>query len=124
MVALARVIEMGKGTLYIYFETRDHLLLALFCEKLEYCSTKFIATLPETVSDHEFASVYNDILSKDPVYLLLASLWLGTAQSGSGPSVDEQVIPQKIKQVMEQYSARNLFISNACRILHGIRSDV
>jgi AcrR family transcriptional regulator len=177
MVVLARIIDMAKGTLYLYFETRDHLLLALFCEKLEQCSVKFIAALPEAASDHEFVSIYYDTLFTDPVYLALvsrlesviehnvstaelviskqmmletitrmatsvserlsltqpqsvdviiscASLWLGTAQSDTGPKVAEEAIPEDVKQMMQQFSARNVFITNACRILNGIRTNV
>ncbi|MFT6435322.1 MAG: AcrR family transcriptional regulator [Candidatus Azotimanducaceae bacterium] len=177
MVVLARMIDMAKGTLYLYFETRDHLLLALFCEKLEQCSVKFMTALPEAASDLEFVSIYYDTLFTDPVYLALvsrlesviehnvstaelvsskqmmletinrmatsvsqrlslsqpqaidliiscASLWLGTAQTDTGPKVDEQALPQDVKQMMQQFSARNLFITNAGRILNGIRTDV
>lgn len=177
MVALARMTDMAKGTLYLYFETREHLLLALFCKKQEQCSTKFIKALPKAASDLEFASIYFDTLFTDPAYLSLASrlasviehnvptaaliaskhmmvetinrmatsvseriplshpqafdviisfasLWLGTAQSDTGPKIDEQILTQDIKQIMQQFSARNLFIPNACRILNGIRTDV
>lgn len=177
MAAVGRLAGVAKGTLYLYFETREDLMLALFCEKLEQCAVKFVNTLPTVASDLEFASAYYDTLIADPVYLPLASrmdsviehnvstealvaakrtmadtinrmslsvshtlslsadqtfdailscasLWLGAAQTDAGPSSDNRELPEDVRQIMRQFSSRNLFTTNACRILHGIRAGL
>jgi AcrR family transcriptional regulator len=176
MAALARQLGMANGTLYLYVETREHLLLALFNETLEKCAVIFVNALPLTQTDLDVVSLYYDTLITDPIYLSLASrldsviehnvsitalivakrkmlvtingmsvplsehlamstkqafdavlslasLWLGAAQSDTGPAFEDREMPEDVSQIMKQFTARNVFISNACRILQGIRLE-
>jgi hypothetical protein len=52
----------------------------------------------------------------------LASLLLGAAQVDLGPELNEYDVPEDVRRLTEAFASEPLFISNACRILRGIRA--
>lgn len=58
MAGLARLCGMAKGTLYLYFATREEVLLELCLTKLEAWRDRFIADCSNWQSDEAFALSY------------------------------------------------------------------
>ncbi len=73
MAVLARSAEVAKGTLYLYFKTREEVLLALFCEKLEAWEQGFSRTLPHKPTDHQIAQTFWQSAMQDPAFPALAA---------------------------------------------------
>lgn len=71
MAQLARRARLAKGTLYLYFRTREELFLTLYEESLVRWSQVFIAELPDSVTSEAYArSLYRTALA-DGVFLPL-----------------------------------------------------
>jgi len=71
MSVLARKSGIAKGTLYLYFETREEVLLALYVETLAAWSEALIAGLRDGMSDADFAALFQATASADPNFLTL-----------------------------------------------------
>lgn len=72
MARLARKAGMAKGTLYLYFETREEVLLALYVETLAAWSRTLLAGLrPSGMSDAEFVALFQTASLADPNFLTL-----------------------------------------------------
>jgi AcrR family transcriptional regulator len=176
MAELARLAGVVKGTLYLYFETREEVLLALFGEKLEAWVAGLTAGVSADAADSGFASAFYDSAYTDPTFLpllsrldsviehnvsldrlidakrtmagafdtlsntlapwlglsptqtydaiaSLGSLLLGVSQLDAGPTVEENALPEDVRRFMSAFSSRDLFLTNACRMLAGIRGD-
>lgn len=65
MAALARLCGMAKGTLYLYFDTREEVLLALCLTKLEAWRERFIADSQNWQADEAFANSYFETTTVD-----------------------------------------------------------
>lgn len=175
MAKLGKLAGVAKGTLYLYFETREDVLLALFCEKMAVWSGRFSEMVRSDSSDEQFARNFNDVMHSDSGILPLLSrldsviehnvslekviqskrlmarmmteiaevlaprlrlsveqandavgsltfLWLGTAQMGAGSKLDTSRLPDDVRQFAESFKSEQTFITNACRILSGIRA--
>lgn len=68
---LAGKAGVVKGTLYLYFKTREEVFLALYDQSLNRWSEKFIRRLPETLEDHAFCKLLYDTAFQDPLYVPL-----------------------------------------------------
>ena len=66
---LASKAGIVKGTLYLYFKTREEVFLALYDQSLNRWSEKFIQRLPETLEDHAFCKLLYDTAFGDPLYV-------------------------------------------------------
>lgn len=71
MSRLARRSGIAKATLYLYFETREEVLLALYVETLAAWSRALLAGLHAGVSDEEFVARFRSASAADPNFLTL-----------------------------------------------------
>jgi len=175
MGELARRAGIVKGTLYLYFETREEVLLTLFCEKLSRWCRALDAAVTAGASDAEFANAFLETACADPAFLRLTSrldsviehnvpietllgskrlmageldtlarsiaprlgltqaqayellpslayLLLGAFQMDMGPTLDDVEVPDDVRRFMDAFSSRDVFFTNACRILAGVRA--
>ena len=68
---LASKAGIVKGTLYLYFKTREEVFLALYDQSLNRWSEKFIQRLPETLEDRAFCELLYDTAFSDALYVPL-----------------------------------------------------
>ena len=68
---LASKAGIVKGTLYLYFKTREEVFLALYDQSLNRWSEKFIQRLPETLEDRVFCELLYDTAFGDALYVPL-----------------------------------------------------
>jgi AcrR family transcriptional regulator len=176
MALLAERAGVVKGTLYLYFKTREEVFLALYDASLVRWSHVFIDHLDQTVSDLHYAETLYDTafadgnfvplqarlekviehnvsidqlvlskrnflstidhlsdatafaldLSKDQateVIKTMGVLLVGVAGADLAPSLTDEDIPSDIRQLIQSFSSRPIFIKNAHRIIQGIRHD-
>jgi AcrR family transcriptional regulator len=72
MGALAARAGMAKGTIYLYFQTREEVLLVLYNQQLAHWSAGFLAAVPTPVSDQDFARLFLDSAHQDRLFLELS----------------------------------------------------
>ena len=68
---LASKAGIVKGTLYLYFKTREEVFLALYDQSLNRWSEKFIQRLPESLEDRAFCELIYETAFGDPLYVPL-----------------------------------------------------
>ena len=68
---LASKAGIVKGTLYLYFKTREEVFLALYDQSLNRWSDKFIQRLPESLEDRAFCELLYETAFGDPLYVPL-----------------------------------------------------
>ncbi len=73
MTAVAKRTGIVKGTLYLYFETREELLLNLCLEKLEAGVERLDSAMNDVSDDMAFAHAFYDSVYADPSFLGLLS---------------------------------------------------
>jgi AcrR family transcriptional regulator len=175
MAELARRAGIVKGTLYLYFETREEVLLTLFCEKLSRWCRALDTAVKDGDGDAEFASAFYEAACADEAFLRLTSrldsviehnvsletlieskrlmaremgalaeviaprlglsereaydvlaslayLLLGACQTDTGPQLEDAEVPDDVRRFMDAFSSRDVFFTNACRILAGVRA--
>ncbi|MDJ0869156.1 MAG: TetR family transcriptional regulator [Myxococcota bacterium] len=71
MSVLARKSGIAKGTLYLYFETREEVLLALYVETLAAWSRALVAGLRDGMSDDAFVALFQTTAAADPNFSTL-----------------------------------------------------
>jgi len=71
MSVLARKAGVAKGTLYLYFETREEVLLALYVETLRDFVEALTARLRAPMSDEDFSEAFEAAAVADPNFLAL-----------------------------------------------------
>ena len=62
----------------------------------------------------------------DTSFALLQSLvvlLVGTAVTDQGPNVAEEVLPEDVRNLVDQFSAKPLFVNTARHIIAGVRAD-
>jgi len=176
MAPLARRANVAKGTLYLYFTTREEVLLAL-CTR--YVDQWIEALRPELragmtdgdYAEHFFATAYGvenlmcliarleqtiehnvaidrfietkrtfqqqieliavpmstalaiDVETSLALLQSLLVLLVGTAVTDQGPNVAEEALPEDVRNLVNQFSARPLFVNTARHIIAGVRAD-
>ncbi len=176
MARVGALAGVAKGTLYLYFKTREEILLALYCRKLSAWETLLDASVEAGIDDQQFAIQFFDAVyaieglvalmlrleiviehnvslerliesKRDMAALLerlaaalaprlrlstaqtfdalgsLGSLLLGAAQLDTGPEFDAAELPADVLAFMDAFASRDLFVTNAGRILAGIRAE-
>jgi AcrR family transcriptional regulator len=176
MAVVAKFVGVSKGTLYLYFETREEILLALCLDKLTSWASRLIAASKEWTSDRALIECFYDTFTTDKglVRLMsrldsviehnvsldrlieakramaallvsvsqtiaailnltqaqaseavnaLSSLLLGAIQVDLGPSYQESDFPEDVRQLISAFSSHDMFVTNGCRIVSGIRRD-
>lgn len=177
MAELARLAGVAKGTLYLYFETREEVFLALYVDQIGRWGEVFTTRLHRGMSDETFAHAFIETARGDPnmIPLLLrldhviehnvsteklilskralrsllddiaepvaqaldldaaqafdaisslASLMLGVCRGDQGPEIEDEELPDDVRELMDAFSTDERFITNARRILAGIRSGI
>ena len=71
MANLAKSIGIAKGTLYLYFETREEIFLTLYEQSLVRWSQIFIDDLPETMTSQAYARKLFKTAAADGTFLPL-----------------------------------------------------
>ena len=172
---LASKAGVVKGTLYLYFKTREEVFLALYDQSLNRISEAFIAQLQPSMSDHAFCELLYEVAFGDSLYVplqarlekviehnvsidsLIASkrnflnqvdriaasttttldldhaqatefiktlgvLIVGVAGADLAPSLEGEDVPDDIHALLDSFASKPLFVTNAYRILRGIRA--
>jgi AcrR family transcriptional regulator len=73
MGVLARDANVAKGTLYLYFKTREEVLLAIYNDQLVAWFTSLAASLKVDMGDEAFAVAFFETMRGDPVFLELVA---------------------------------------------------
>ena len=71
MAQLAARLGIVKGTLYLYFPTKEAIILALFGRALEAWSEVVKARLTKPITDDQFLQAFHDTAMKDPILVPL-----------------------------------------------------
>jgi AcrR family transcriptional regulator len=73
MASLAKAAGLAKGTLYLYFETKEELFLALYLETLETWRAELEANTKPGMSDEAFCRLFMNASQTDPIFLDLSA---------------------------------------------------
>ena len=172
---LASKAGVVKGTLYLYFKTREEVFLALYDQSLNRVSECFIAQLTPGITDRAFCELLYEVAFGDSLYVplqarlekviehnvsinsLIASkrnfltqvghiaaatataidldhaqaiefiktlgvLIVGVAGAHLAPSLEGEDIPDDIQALLDSFASKPIFVTNAHRILRGIRA--
>ncbi len=177
MARLAAQAGFAKGTLYLYFETREDVLLALVSAKVAAWGDSFAACLRAGMTDRDLAAACYATVHEDPALLPLlarldsviehnvsidalvkskrafrdvigllatrvadvtglphagafelltayAALLIGATRVDQGPALENEDLPDDVRQLIGAFSSDKLFVTNACRIAAGIRLGI
>ena len=172
---LASKAGVVKGTLYLYFKTREEVFLALYDQSLSRMSEAFIAQLAPGMSDSAFCELLYEVAFGDSLYVPLQArlekviehnvsvdslidskrnfvkqvdriatstaatigldhaqatefiktlgvLIVGVAGADLAPSLEGEDVPDDIQALLDSFASKPLFVTNAQRILRGIRA--
>ncbi len=72
MGPLAKAVGIARGTLYLYFETREEVLLALYVEEIQRWVDAVIERTPPGTDAETFLATYFQTATDPPLYLQLA----------------------------------------------------
>ena len=177
MASLARSAGVVKGTLYLYFKTREEVFLTLYNRSLVRWSHIFISHLSADMTDHAYTSTLYKTAMADGSFIPLlirlehviehnvaieslieskrifiervdhiaertasvlnltkaqaselvrtmGVLLVGATSTDQGPSLEGEAIPPDVQELIDLFSSETLFITNACRIIAGIRAGI
>lgn len=71
MGLLSKRAGVAKGTLYLYFGTKEEVLLSLYSQEFERFCIELTAGIPAQMTDAEFVSRIYDTSVADPLFLAL-----------------------------------------------------
>ena len=75
MANLAKLAGVVKGTLYLYFKTREELFLTLYNQSISRWSYVFLDSLSADMTDHDYVRMlYQTAMADDSFIFLLARL--------------------------------------------------
>lgn len=81
MTRLAVAANLAKGTAYLYFPTKNDLLVELFTRKFANWSTRFLEGLSPGIADEELAALFLSTATHDPLFMTLANRVTDTIES-------------------------------------------
>ncbi|QUR68174.1 TetR family transcriptional regulator [Mycobacterium spongiae] len=73
MGTLAKAVGIARGTLYLYFETREEVLLALYVEEIQLWVDAVIDATPAGTGAEPFLAAFFRTATDAPLYLQLAA---------------------------------------------------
>ena len=176
MAQLAKKAGVAKGTLYLYFKTREEIFLTLYEHSLIRWSQVFISELSDAITSEAYAKLLYRTALADGVFLPLlirlehviehnvaiprlieskrmfieqvdavanrsskalkvstaqaseivktmGVLLIGATQTDHSPSLENEVLPADVQNLIASFSSEPLFIKNAVRIIDGIRAE-
>ena len=71
MGLLSKRAGVAKGTLYLYFGTKEEVLLSLYSQEFERFCTELTAGIPSEMTDADFVSRIYETSVADPLFLAL-----------------------------------------------------
>lgn len=71
MGVLARNVGIARGTLYLYFETREEVLLTLYARQVTSWSEMLVETVCDGIDDEAFLHAFLAAFKKDPLFCQL-----------------------------------------------------
>ena len=92
MADLAARCNLAKGSLYIYFPSKDHLLSALLTEALDQWKTDIIKQLQPELNAADCGRVLSNSALEHPTLLALCE-WAGGRQWQSGDAASDDDMP-------------------------------
>ena len=104
MSVIAQQAGLSKGTLYLYFKTKEEIFLQLYLHKLQEWHESVADNLNKSsgnISETEFAEIITDYVIKNPLLLKLGSLVRGVLEENT----DEKIIVEtkmQISQLLER----------------------
>ncbi len=175
MASLAKSVGLAKGTLYLYFHTREEVFLALCETQIEHWATTMEGALTPGMDDAAFCQTFFSSAHADPTLIplmlrlnaiiehnvsmdaliaskrgmrnrlgrlarlsaealgvtqdqafdairALAPLLMGTSQSDQGPPLEDEDLPDDVRDFINSFDARTTFLTNAGRIVRSIRA--
>jgi len=105
MANLAKIAGVVKGTLYLYFRTREEVFLTLYNQSLARWSEVFLSRLKSAMSDHDYAcALYETAMADGSFVPLLARL---------EHVIEHNVSIEKLVESKRSFIQRVGFITNA-----------
>lgn len=105
MANLAKTAGVVKGTLYLYFRTREEVFLTLYNQSLARWSEVFLSRLKSAMSDHDYAcALYETAMADGSFVPLLARL---------EHVIEHNVSIEKLVKSKRSFIQRVGFITNA-----------
>jgi len=105
MANLAKTAGVVKGTLYLYFRTREEVFLTLYNQSLARWSEVFLSRLKSAMSDHDYAcALYETAMADGSFVPLLARL---------EHVIEHNVSIEKLVESKRSFIQRIGFITNA-----------
>ncbi len=105
VTGVARQADLVKGTIYLYFDNREDLLLALYVEKLGAWGDALVRQSPSGMSDLAFIRNYREQSLADPLYLQLVANLTQVIQRNISP--EKLAVSKRITDyVLERLSTR------------------
>jgi TetR/AcrR family transcriptional regulator len=104
MSVIAQQAGLSKGTLYLYFKTKEEIFLQLYLHKLQEWHESVGDKLNKSsgnISETEFAEIITDYVIKNPLLLKMGSLVRGVLEENT----DEKIIVEtkmQISQLLER----------------------
>ena len=175
MANLAKQAGVAKGTLYLYFATREEVFLALYGQSLLRWSDLFINSLRGDMSDRDYCqSLHNTAMADDGFVPLLVRLehmiehnvsferlietkrlfaarikliaqasapvlgltqaqatdlvkamgllLIGVSGADQVPGLHDETVPDDVQGFIDSFASENIFVTNACFIISGLRA--
>ena len=172
---LASKAGVVKGTLYLYFKTREEVFLALYDQSLNRMCDNAITQLTPGMSDRALCELVYDVAFGDSLYVPLQArlekviehnvsidslinskrnflkqvdrlatatakaidldhahatefmktlgvLIVGVAGADLAPSLEGEDVPDDIQALLDSFASKPIFVTNAHRIIRGIRA--
>ena len=176
MAQLAKKTGVAKGTLYLYFKTREELFLTLYEQSLIRWSQVFIGALSDAMTSKAYAqALYHSalvdgtflpllirlehviehnvaiprLIESKRVFILqveaiaeptstslklskaqarevvktMGVLLIGATGADQGPPLDNEELPEDVRDLIASFSSEPIFVKNAVRIIDCIRAE-
>jgi len=91
-------------------------------EKLVESKRSFIQRIGFITNATESAISLNQTQAAE-VVRTMGVLLVGATRADQAPNLDGEEIPADVQSFMDLFSSKNMFITNACRIIAAIRAD-
>ncbi len=119
MATLARQAGIAKGTLYLYFQTREEVLLDLYIDKLLLWEERLVQALQSDMSDTEFAQSFLEISHADTGFVPLATRLSSVIEQNI--SIEKLIESKRSMAAMVQRLSGP--VANALRLEAGMALD-
>lgn len=105
MSGLSQSAGLAKGTTYLYFSTKEELLLALYEEQVERFFVDLLAAIEPGLDDRAFCRLFLDSARRNPLLLSLCAR-LGTVIERNVPLESLVGAKRSLRALLERASAQ------------------